>query len=266
MLSAEWAAIQATIREIHSSEKQHQAAERNIWAAQLRAARGLNRVTGIGAAVGILGLVFVALSLRVTQKAAEDGAIAARAAERQARILADQEVRGLRAYVFPEVSVENVNSDINKVETIRPQIHMIIKNSGHTPAYYVSVIGEASLIPFPATINEHYDRIGTRDRFGLAAEGRKHAFIDVQNAESPLTPEQKLSLKKGTMSIVIVGEIIYYDTFRFLRCTSFLYYMGGDVGLHGEAMAYSSQGQEVDTNCHEHRPGEPARAYTLAPR
>src|SRR5213595_691588 len=51
----EWTAIQAAIREIHASEEQHQAAERNIWAAQIRAANRLNWITAIGAIVGLLG-------------------------------------------------------------------------------------------------------------------------------------------------------------------------------------------------------------------
>src|SRR5438552_19092625 len=49
VLQAEWAALQALVREIHRSEEQHQTAERNIWAAQQRAAKCLNRITAIGA-------------------------------------------------------------------------------------------------------------------------------------------------------------------------------------------------------------------------
>src|SRR5271156_3282281 len=49
MLRAEWAAFQTLIREIHRSEEEHQASERNIWAAQLRTAKSLNWVTAIGA-------------------------------------------------------------------------------------------------------------------------------------------------------------------------------------------------------------------------
>src|SRR6266581_1147111 len=152
MLRAEWAAFQALIREIHRSEEEHQAAERELGNAQLRTAKGLNWVTAIGAAVGLLGLLGVIASLAITKKTAEDGAIVARAAESQARILADQEVRQLRAYVFPDVSIENVNGDISKIETIPPQIDVVIKNSGLTPAYNTSVLGGAVLTVFPTII------------------------------------------------------------------------------------------------------------------
>jgi hypothetical protein len=49
VLRPEWAALQAAIREIHRSEEEHQANERNIWATQLRTAKGLNWITAIGA-------------------------------------------------------------------------------------------------------------------------------------------------------------------------------------------------------------------------
>jgi hypothetical protein len=54
MLHAEWAALRGTIREIHESEKRHQKAERDLGAAQLRTAQGLNRVTFAGAIFGAL--------------------------------------------------------------------------------------------------------------------------------------------------------------------------------------------------------------------
>jgi len=55
MLRAEWAVIQAALGEIYKSEEEHQAAERDIWAAQLRTSHCLNRITAIGAIVGIIG-------------------------------------------------------------------------------------------------------------------------------------------------------------------------------------------------------------------
>ena len=48
----EWELFQALIREIHRSEEDHRAAERKFGAAQLRTAKGLTRITAVGAIVG----------------------------------------------------------------------------------------------------------------------------------------------------------------------------------------------------------------------
>jgi hypothetical protein len=82
MLRAEWAALQTLIREIHRSEEKHQAAERNILAAQLSTAKGLNWITVIGAIVGVLGLMGVAASIIIAKRAADDAHDALIAANR----------------------------------------------------------------------------------------------------------------------------------------------------------------------------------------
>jgi len=107
MLRAEGHAIESTLREIAADQKQQQTEERVFWARQVGTARGLNWITGLGALVGIVGLIFVGLSLRVTQQAAEDGSAAARAATGQAKTLADQEIRQLRAYLYVETEKLN---------------------------------------------------------------------------------------------------------------------------------------------------------------
>jgi hypothetical protein len=101
MLRAEWATFQTLIREIHRSEEQHQRAERDLGAAQLRAAKGLNWVTAIGATLSFLALLGVIASVIIAKRAADDGRIAAEAARSQAFTLADTEQRQLRAYLSP---------------------------------------------------------------------------------------------------------------------------------------------------------------------
>jgi hypothetical protein len=72
VLYAEWAAFQSLIGEIHKSEKEHQAAERNLGAAQNRTAKSLNWITGIGTAVGLVGSIGVIGSLIIAKGAADD--------------------------------------------------------------------------------------------------------------------------------------------------------------------------------------------------
>ena len=58
----EWATFEAVIGEI-LSEEDHQAAQRKLGAAQLRIAKGLNRITTIGAIVGLISSLGIIGSL-----------------------------------------------------------------------------------------------------------------------------------------------------------------------------------------------------------
>jgi len=77
----EWAGFQADIGEI-LSEEDHQAAQRKLGAAQLRIARGLNRITAIGAIVGLISSLGIIGSLVITKFAADDAHMALVAANR----------------------------------------------------------------------------------------------------------------------------------------------------------------------------------------
>src|ERR1700746_1537459 len=74
-LRGEWAGFQAVIGEI-LSEEDHQAVQRKLGAAQLRIARGLNRITAIGAIVGAISSVGIIGSLVITKIAADDAHMA----------------------------------------------------------------------------------------------------------------------------------------------------------------------------------------------
>jgi hypothetical protein len=76
------AALQGTIREIHESEKRHQKAERDLGAAQLSTAKGLNRVTLAGAIFGAIGSIGIIGSLIIAKEAAVDARDALHASQR----------------------------------------------------------------------------------------------------------------------------------------------------------------------------------------
>ena len=65
-LRGERAGFQAVIGEI-LSEEDHQAAQRKLGAAQLRIAKGLNRITAIGAILGAISSVGIIGSLIITK-------------------------------------------------------------------------------------------------------------------------------------------------------------------------------------------------------
>jgi hypothetical protein len=109
ILHAEQAAIHTTLREISAREENHQAGERGFWERQIRAAHRLNWITGVGAAVGVLGLFFVFGSFVLAIRASHDAETAAKAAGRQAdaaieanRISNKYLVASQRAYLIPK--------------------------------------------------------------------------------------------------------------------------------------------------------------------
>jgi hypothetical protein len=188
-------------------------------------------------------------------KAAEDSAVTAR----------DTEHRQLRAYVFPRVSIENVNGDVLKAETVAPKIEMHIKNTGFTPAYEISILGGAMLSAFPTILNFRYERLGIPHKAVLAAGDTDPATLQIVNAGAPVTKEQKIALVNGRLAIYLVGEILYRDTFGTLLCTKYAYYIGGDARFYGSGMSDLSEGRETDKNCHEPVRGEPPRVVTFPP-
>ena len=80
-LRGEGAGFQAVIGEI-LSEEDHQAAQRKLGAAQLRISRSLNRITAIGAIVGLIRSLGIIGSLFRTKFAADDAHMALVAANR----------------------------------------------------------------------------------------------------------------------------------------------------------------------------------------
>jgi hypothetical protein len=138
MLHTEWAAIQAAIREIHTSEKRHQTSERHILAAQIRAANRLNWITGIGAFISVLGLIFVGLSLLIAKRAADDARIVAYAAKDQAsaaqiqsRVAIDEQRRSHRPWI--DLRGIEIDEPLNFTsETATLSIKAIVKNIGNS--------------------------------------------------------------------------------------------------------------------------------------
>jgi hypothetical protein len=188
------------------------------------------------------------------------------AARDQANVAKDTEQRQLRAYVFPNVSIENVNGDVSKIETDVPKMVMIMKNTGLTPAYEVSVMGVAALGKFPIALRIRYERLERGASPTLAAGVIDPMPIRIENVSGPLSKEQKLALSNGSAAIYVIGEILYRDIFSMLWCTKFAYYVGGDVGFYGVGMADASEGKETDKNCHEPVRGEPPRFMVFPPK
>jgi hypothetical protein len=190
--------------------------------------------------VGLFGAAFfAALQWRVFRQQAAD--------------FRDQGQRQLRAYVFPDdVSIENADADLSKAESAAPRFDVKIKNYGITPAYNVTNIVGGTFAPFPLNIGQvwHLNSGQSISVFFLPPGRRDQAFAYILGATSPLNQEQKRLLGQGVMAIYLFGETTYIDTFDKLRCTRFIYYVGGDAGFNGSAVVNAKNGgQDSDRNC-----------------
>src|ERR1700722_6062486 len=143
MSQPEWMAIQAAIREIHTTEKHHQATERRIWAAQIRASRCLNWITAIGAVVSALGLIAIAMSLIIAKKAADDGAIVAGTARQSAETAKNTLIASNRAWLAP--SSFDLLKPLDAPDG--PVVRVHFQNVGRSPA--LDVRSRGAWIPVP---------------------------------------------------------------------------------------------------------------------
>lgn len=216
MLRAEWATLQSLIREIHSSEEQHQRAERDLGAAQLRTAKGLNRVKAIGAIFSFVGLLGVAGSLIIARQAAEDGRVAADAARDQAKILTDQERKQLRGY-FGYESFSLTCGDCEPTEN--DQFSLSMADFGQTP---LTVIGElVGIVEY--TIDEFFpegDQTRSVPTKGSIQSISKSIAVyprSPKTAYFPITKDIAMQFKDardGRYWIMLRIEILYADIFH----------------------------------------------------
>jgi hypothetical protein len=122
----EWAGFQAVVGEI-LSEEDHQSAQRKLGAAQLRIARGLNRISAIGAIVGLISSLGIIGSLVITKFAADDAHMALVAAN--------------RAWISPVSATLGAIPSAPPTEAIT--VPVPFRNTGHEPATDAFIINGA---------------------------------------------------------------------------------------------------------------------------
>lgn len=172
-------------------------------------------------------------------------------------IAKDTERRQLRAYIFPDqVMIYNVDGDVTRTAKEPPKLEVVIKNTGITPGYAITNLVAGVILSFPtitspADIPMSENKYRNRSVSTLPAGGVEISYSDIVGAEIPLTAAQKKSLNDGEKAIYLFGEIIYRDAFDIVRCTRYVFYVGGDAGFNGTTMKHAGQGEEADKNCRE---------------
>src|SRR6516164_9681401 len=125
----ESAGFQDVIGEI-LSEEDHQAVQRKLGAAQLRIAKGLNRITAIGAIVGAISSLGIIGSLVITKIAADDAHMALVAAN--------------RAWISPVSATLSAIPSAPPIEEIT--VLVPFRNTGHEPATDASIVSGSDSI------------------------------------------------------------------------------------------------------------------------
>jgi hypothetical protein len=134
----EWAAFHTLIRELHRSEEDQRAAERELGAAQLGTAKALNRITAVGAIVGVISSLGIIGSLVIAKIAADDAHVALVAAN--------------RAWIGPVKATLGTLPSAAPAEDIT--VPLSFRNTGHEPATDAAIIGGSDAISIDATYDE----------------------------------------------------------------------------------------------------------------
>jgi hypothetical protein len=239
-LRDESAGFQAVIGEI-LSEEDHQAAQRKLGAAQLRIAKGLNRITAIGAIVGAISSLGIIGSLVITKIAADDAHMALVAAN--------------RAWISP------VSATLDAIPSAPPSkainIPIPFRNTGHEPATDASIVSGSDTISIAAT----YDQIHAKERafedYCFSISGTKDDASAVSMVVFP--GGSATNDHSGSITIrpdVIDWDVVYgkkylflhacvvYQTFSKVRHTSVCYY--AQAGQTVGSLPFCDQGNRAD--------------------
>ena len=153
----------------------------------------------------------------------------------------ESEIRQLRAYItVTKTEIRNLGDGLT------PQIHIVFKNSGQTPAYDVRGWDGNALDEFPPKIPFAVDPIIESVLSGSTV-GREGEWHIVRLLSAPLTLAHFQALGTGKFAIYAWGTLRYRDTFGMQRKTDFRVYYGGDYGLpQSGVMGHMREGNDAN--------------------
>jgi hypothetical protein len=237
----EAAAFQALIREIHRSEEDHQATEREFAAAQLRNAKSLNRITAVGAIVGAISSLGIIGSLVIAKIAADDAHMALVAAN--------------RAWIGP------VSATLGAIPSAPPTEDITVllpfRNTGHEPATDASIIGDSDSIAIDATYDEIHAKEQSFEDYCFSIPGAKHMASAVAivvfpggNANNDYNESIRIRSDLIDWDVVYGKKYVYvhacvvYQTFGEARHTSVCFY--AQAGKTIGSLPFCDKGNRAD--------------------
>jgi hypothetical protein len=237
----EWAAFQTLIREIHRSEEDHQAEEREFGAAQLRTAKSLNRITVVGAIVGAISSLGIIGSLVIAKIAADDAHMALVAAN--------------RAWIGP------VSATLGAIPSAPPTEDIVVllpfRNTGHEPATDASIIGGSDSISIDASYDEIHSKEQSFENYCFSIPGAKDmasavSIVVFPGGNSSNDYNESVAIKSNLIDWdVIYGKkyvyaqaCVIYQTFGEVRHTSVCYY--AQAGKTIGSLPFCDKGNKAD--------------------
>ena len=239
-LRGEWAGFQAVIGEI-LSEEDHQAAQRKLGAAQLRIAKGLNRITAIGAIVGAISSLGIIGSLVITKIAADDAHMALVAAN--------------RAWISP------VSATLGAIQSAPPTeaitVPVPFRNTGHEPATDASIVNGSDSIAIDATYYQIHAKERAFEDYCFSISGRKDDTSAVSIVIFPGVSANNdysgsITIKPDVIDwdtvygkkYIFLHACVVYQTFDKVRHTSVCYYAQAGKTVGG--LPFCDQGNRAD--------------------
>jgi hypothetical protein len=241
MPRTEWAAFQTLIQEIHRSEEDQQAAERELGAAQLRTAKSLNRITAIGAILGAITSLGIIASLVIAKFAADDAHMALVAAN--------------RAWIGPvSATLDAIPSAPLTEDIIVP---LPFRNTGHEPATDASIIGGSDSISIDATYDEIHAKEQSFEDYCFSIPAAKQmasaqAIVVFPGGDSHNDYYGSITIKSDLIDwdavygkkYVYVHACVVYQTFGEVRHTSVCYY--AQAGRTIGRLPFCDKGNKAD--------------------
>jgi hypothetical protein len=223
----ELAGFQAVIGEI-LSEEDHQAAQRKLGAAQLRLAKGLNRISTIGAIVGLISSLGIIGSLVITKFSADDAHMALVAAN--------------RAWISPVRVTLGAIPSAPPTEAIT--VPVLFRNTGHEPATDAFTISGTDSISIGAT----YDEIHLKERvFEDYCFSISHVKDDASAVSIVIFPGGSATNDyNGSITIrpdLIDWDVVYGKKYVFLHAC--VVYKTFDQVRHTSVCYYSQAGKTI---------------------
>jgi hypothetical protein len=237
----EWEPFQALIREIHRSEEDHRAAERKLGAAQLKTAKGLNRMTAIGAIVGAITSVGIIGSLVIAKIAANDA--------HMALVVAN------RAWIGPVSATLGTIPNAPPAEDITVRISF--RNTGHEPATDASIVGSSDSILIDATYDEIHAKEQSFEDYCFSIPAAKNmvsaeAIVVFPGGNANSDYSKAITIRSDLIDwdvvygnkYVFLHACVVYQTFGEVRHTSVCYY--AQAGKTIGSLPFCDKGNKAD--------------------
>jgi hypothetical protein len=163
----------------------------------------------------------------------------------QAYLAKDTAQRQLRAYVS---AIVEKHPDLDGSSP--PEVGMVFKNNGQTPAYKV----EARFVVYLGREQLSESDIGEtkalldklRKSASILFPGQEFRTSSVPGIGIPLTSDDKAEVAMGARVLWVVGEVTYVDAFGYDHFTRFRLYMGGINEIRYRKFIWADEGNEAN--------------------